>query len=99
MGGGIDGMHAIINVKVTNQNNIFFSGDCILSIQARSNYGVGIVGVSVGVSDGKGVRVSVGVAGMSVFVGATVVGIRVGVRVGMGVGVGRFRLRKTRFSA
>ena len=48
------------------------------------------MGVSVGVSDGVGVRVSVGVAGKSVSVGITVDGLRVGVRVGVGVcdGVG-----------
>ena len=61
------------------------------------------MGVSVGVSDGVGVRVSVGVAGKSGSVGITVDGLRVGVRVGVGVcdgvGVGRLRVRKTRFSA
>lgn len=96
-----DGTHAMINAKVVNQNNSFFLGDCMF-IHSNQIYGP-VVGVSVGVSDGMGVRVSVGVGGMRVLVGTITSvggkGVRVGVRVGNGVGVGRLRLRKTRFSA
>lgn len=61
--------------------------------------GGGIVGVEV--ADGSGVFVDV--AGMGVSVGTAVggasVGVMLGVKVGVGVGVGRFKVRKTRFSA
>lgn len=59
----------------------------------------------MGVSDGTGVCVSVGVAGINVSVGMITsvggrnVGVMVGMRVGSGVGAGRFNLMKTRFSA
>ena len=58
--------------------------------------------MSVGVSGGKGVRVSVDVGGTDVSVAGALVGgkgVRVRLGVGMEVGVGRLRLRKTRFSA
>jgi len=84
-----------------------------LYFEAQLCYGVAaVVDVSVGVSGGNGVRVSVDVGGTDVSVGGTEVGgtevggalvggkgVRVGLGVGEGVGVGRFRLRKTRFSA
>ena len=64
-----------------------------------------MVGVAVGVSDGMGVRLSVGVGGISVSVGTMMavggasVGVLLGVRVGSGVGVGRFRSSRMRSSA
>ena len=102
-GVAMDGTHAMIKAKVVNRSKVFFPGACMF-IHSNQVYGP-VVGVSVGVSDGTGVRLSVGVGGMSVSVGmiTSVGGLRVGVRVGVGVsegvGVGRLMVRKTRFSA
>ena len=105
MGVVMAGTQAMMNAKVMNQSNGFFVGDCILSIQARINQGVVGVRVSVGVSGGKGVKVSVGVDGIEVSVGMAVggKGVSVGVTDSMGVGarvgVGRLMVNATRFSA
>ena len=57
-----DGTQAMINTKAVSQSASFFPVGCMF-IHSHQIYGVAAV---VGVSDGKGVRVSVGVDGMGV---------------------------------